>query len=323
MPQYTRVHRLLKILTLVQGGEAWTPERLADKCGVSERTVFRDLNELEAVGIGIGFDHESGGYRVARDFFLPPVHLTAREALALMVLCGEIAGREQIPFTKPAWLGMTKLMASMPTGVMEEASAIADAVVVQTARAVPPDGHLDMYERVQRAITSRRALLCRYESLSGSGDGETFEFEPYTLYFAVRAWYAVGFHGGRGEVRTLKLNRFVMATQTERGYEIPAGFSLDGMLGNAWRMIRGEPDHDVELWFDASFAETVGDTLWHKTQRLEEHEDGSLTFRCRVSGLDEIVWWVLSMGCHCRVVGPAELVALIKKEALAAAGLYS
>ncbi len=323
MTKYTRVHRLLKILTLIQGGEHWTPERLAGECGVSERTIFRDLNELEAVGAGIVFDKKAGGYRVDRDFFLPPVHLTARESMALMVLCEHLAGRGQIPFLDQAWKAMTKIQAVLPIDIHKEMSKIADAVVVQTARSAPPDGYADMYEKIRGAISSRRALRCTYDSLSGTSDGEAFEFEPYALYFAVRAWYAVGFHGGRGEIRTLKLSRFTGATLTERPYTIPDGFSLDEVLGNAWRMIRGGPDVDVELRFDARFAETVGDTCWHKTQRSEEHDDGSLTLRFTVAGLDEIVWWVLSMGPHCRVVKPDALREMVRAKAEAMVGLYT
>lgn len=322
MAGYTRVHRLLKILTLVQGDTGWTPESLSEACGVSERTIFRDLNELEGVGIGIGFDQASGGYCVPREFFLPPVQLTAREALALTVLVEHLAAREQIPFLGQACQALAKVQAVLSLDIRDELSSLADSIVVQTARSVPADGHRDMYERVQAAIASRCALRCRYDSLSGTPDHETFEFEPYSLYFAVRAWYAVGMHGGRGEVRTLKLSRFTMATPTERAYQIPAGFTLETVLGNAWRMIRGEPDYDVELRFDAEFAETVGDTCWHKTQRLEHHPDGSMTLRCRVSGLGEIVWWVLSMGAHCEVIAPEALRELVREKAAATAALY-
>lgn len=323
MAKYTRVHRLLKILTLIQGGEHWTPERLAGVCGVSERTIFRDLNELEAVGTGITFDKAAGGYRVDRDFFLPPVHLTARESMALMVLCEHLAERGQIPFLDQAWKAMTKIQAVLPIDVHEEMTKITDAVVVQTARAAPPDGYGDMYEKIRAAISTRRTLRCTYDSLSGTNDGEVFEFEPFALYFAVRAWYAVGLHGGRGEIRTLKLNRFTGATPTDRPYEIPDSFSLDDVLGNAWRMIRGEPDVDVELLFDPAFAETVGDTRWHKTQQSEEHPDGSLTLRFTVSGLDEIVWWVLSMGPHCRVIKPEALREMVREKAEAIASQYA
>lgn len=322
MADYSRVHRLLKILTLVQGGGSWTPDRLAEACGVSARTIFRDMKELEGVGIGIGYDQRTGGHKVSQDFFLPPVHLTARESLALTVLCEHVAGREQIPFTKPAWQGLQKIRAVLPIDTREEVSKAAESVVVQTAKSEPADGHVDMYERIHEAISMRRALRCRYESLRGSSNGEEFEFEPYTLYFAVRAWYAVGLHGGRGEVRTLKLSRFAMATPTERVFEIPEDFSMESVLGNAWRMIRGEPEYDVELRFDPTFAEVIGDTLWHRTQKLEEHGDGSLTLRCRVAGLDEIVWWVMSMGPHCEVIKPAELREMVHEKARAMVGMY-
>ena len=69
-------------------------------------------------------------------------------------------------------------------------------------------------------------------------------------------------------------------------------------------------------------AETIADTLWHKTQQLEDHDDGSLTFRCTVAGLDEISWWVLSMGPHCRVLAPDELRDRVRQAAMDTAALY-
>jgi len=322
MPPYTRVHRLLKILMLVQGDGLWTPARLAEECGVGERTIYRDLKELEAIGVPLRFDQKAGRYRVERDFFLPPVQLTAQEALALSVLCEHVAEPERIPFTRPAWQAMAKIQASLPAELRDELLTTNRSIVIQTAASVDADGFSDIYETMCAAIGERRSLVCQYESLSGESDGEEFDFEPYTLYFSVRAWYVVGFHHGRGELRTLKINRFLRATPTRRAYEIPDGFSLDRHLGNAWRMIRGTPDHDVAIRFSAGFAETVSDTRWHATQEFEHHEDGSCTFRCTVSGLDEIVWWVLSMGPNCEVLEPAELRDRVRRAAQETARLY-
>ena len=38
-----------------------------------------------------------------------------------------------------------------------------------------------------------------------------------------------------------------------------------------------------------------------------------MIFRCKVDGLDEIVWWILSMGPHCVVKKPKELVERVKE----------
>ena len=94
-------------------------------------------------------------------------------------------------------------------------------------------------------------------------------------------------------------------------------------LGDAWRMIRGSRKYNVEIWFDAEFAETIADTHWHKTQQVAWQADDSIVFRCTVDGLDEIVWWVLSMGPHCVVSKPRALAERVKQLASETAGLYA
>lgn len=321
---YTRIHRLLKIVTLMQSARGWNARRLAAECGVDERTIYRDLTELEGVGIPFCFDKAADGYRVRPDFFLPPVQLTPEEALALSALCQEIGERQQIPFLRPAFRAVAKIEAQLPGSLQKEVGALEGRLSIQTAQANPPDGHADVYDRVRRAIALRRSLRCRYEAAnSGAEDDGQFTLRPYCLFFSVRAWYVVGLHEGRGAVRSLKLSRFTQVTEIDEPSDIPADFSLEAHLGNAWRMIRGEREYDVEIWFDPSFAQTMSDTLWHRTQTVETHDDGSATFRCKVAGLDEIVWWVLGMGPHCVVRAPTELRERVAGHARGTAALYA
>lgn len=307
MANYSRIHRLLKVLTLIQSGRKCTPSELAEECGVDQRTIYRDLNELEGAGFQITFDSASKKYQVEKDCFLPPIQLTAQEALAMAALCEHIAEPEQIPFTKPAWKGLAKVQAAMPQSVRDEMYAISNTVAIKTAQSGPQDGFHDIYETIQQAIAERKTLVCQYDSLNTNGDqSPEFDFEPYTLFFSVRAWYVIGFHHEREEIRTLKLNRFYKAMNTSRPFVIPEEFSIDTHLGNAWRMMRGD-DEEIELWFSPEFAETISDTIWHKTQVIDDNDDGSATMRCTVSGFNEIVWWILSMGPNCKVIKPTKL----------------
>ncbi len=322
MAKYTRIHRLLNVLTLIQSGQKCTPIELAQECGVDERTIFRDLNELEGVGFKILFDSVSKRYRVGQDCFLPPIQLTAQEALAIATLCEQLAQQEQIPFTKPAWKGLAKVQAAMPQSIRDEIYAISQSVSFGATHLSQQDGFEDVYETIQQAIADGKAMVCQYESVGSGGDEpEDFDFEPYTLFFSVRAWYAIGYHHGRGAIRSLKLNRFCKAVLTTRSYEIPEEFSLDAHLGNAWRMMQGE-DQEIELLFSQAFSETISDTIWHKTQEIEDHADGSATMRCTVSGFHEIVWWILSMGPNCKVVKPAALQDRVQELARSTANLY-
>jgi len=323
---YTRIHRLLKILTLIQSDRGWTAERLARECGVTVRTIYRDMKMLEGAGIPYFYDEPTRGYAVRRDFFMPAVQLTLDESLALIALAEHIGGGEQIPLTRAAGKAIAKVRSTLPPEMRDQLAAIEKHVAIHLARAGPHEGIRDVYDKMRDAISRRRAVNCRYESAGRYAKDKDrdrpFRFDPYTLLFSQRAWYVIGHHHDRGEQRCLKLNRFSEVQPTKQAYTVPKDFSVEDRLGNAWRMIRGEKSYKVELHFDASFAETIADTHWHRTQEVDYQEDGSIVFRCTVDGLDEIVWWVLSMGPHCVVRKPRALASRVKQLAAETAQKY-
>ncbi|MDX2115570.1 MAG: WYL domain-containing protein [Planctomycetota bacterium] len=320
-----KLHRVLRLLTLIQGKTNWNAERLAGALQVDVRSVYRYLEDLEQAGIPYSFDRESDGYRVRGDVYLPPVQLLPEEALALSVLCAEVAGREQVPYMRPAERALRKIEAALPPRVRHDLAAVAPAISMRMAQTQSGDGWQATYELVRAAIAQRRVLRCAYEPGTPAAPGDPppgeFDLEPYALLFSVRAWYVVGKRSDRDAPRSLKLTRFLKCTPTDRTFPEP-GFSMEEHLGNAWRMMRGERDFDVEIEFDAEFTPTLSDTQWHRTQSIEEREDGSSVFRCTVSGLDEIVWWVMSMGPHCRVVKPRELAERVRELARRTAANY-
>jgi predicted DNA-binding transcriptional regulator YafY len=321
---YSRIHRLLKIVSLVQSGRSWTAKALAAECSVNVRSVYRDLDELREAGIPVEFDKSARSYRITGSFFMPPVHLTGEEALALTALCEHISKPQRIPFLDAAWRALHKIEMQLPAAIRRELATTAPHIAIQTGPAMPPDGHGDVYQRVKQAISESRMLRCAYDAAASSAPGDDGEFDlhPYALFFAVRAWYVVGYHSRRDDLRSLKLNRFTKVALTERKCRVPESFDLEKYLGNAWRMIRDGEDVEVEIHFDAEFAQTVADTLWHRTQDIQWHEDDSCTFRCTVAGLSEIEWWVLSMGPHCVVRKPAELARRVRDLAARTAALY-
>src|ERR1700722_2361832 len=123
---YSRIHRLLKILTLIQGAKGWTPKRLAQECSTTERTIYRDMKMLEGAGIPYFYDDEAKCYGVHRHFFMPPVQLTLDESLALAALAEHVGGQEQVPFTKAASRAISKIRGQLPTPIRRELEQIED-----------------------------------------------------------------------------------------------------------------------------------------------------------------------------------------------------
>ena len=58
------VTRLLATILRLSASRHWTAATLAHDLGVSERTVYRDLNRIRAAGLPLSYDDETGGYLI-------------------------------------------------------------------------------------------------------------------------------------------------------------------------------------------------------------------------------------------------------------------
>ncbi len=331
---YTRVHRLLRLIVAIQSKGGLGAADLARLCEVHERTVYRDIDTLNASGVPCAFDLESRGYRIGASFFMPPVELTFEEAMAIVALLEEAGDGTQIPFLGAAARAAEKLRSQFPAAVLDSVDPVDGHVHIDLARSASDDSARDVYDEVRDAIASRRILRCKYDATShsdgrearnGDEDAEReFDLRPYALWFCQRAWYVVGHHGDRNAVRRLKLNRFTSVKPTDRPFAIPDDFDLHEDLGNAWRMIRGDRRYDVAIRFESGFADSASETRWHPTQKEEwDQETGTVTLHFTIDGLDEIVWWVLSYGPAATVLQPPELAERVRDLVKATAERYA
>ncbi|MBV8782280.1 MAG: WYL domain-containing protein [Phycisphaerae bacterium] len=330
---YTRIHRLLRLITAIQSNRNLNASDLARLCEVHERTIYRDIDMLNASGVPCAYHRDRNGYQLGKSFFMPPVELTFDEAMAIIALSEEISERSQVPFMNAAARAAEKLRAQLPPAVLETIEPLDDRLSIDLARAAGDDSCRDVYDEVRSAISRRRILCCEYESIQqvdGSsctdGDGFNpveFQFRPYLLWFCQRAWYVVGHHERHGAIRKLKLNRFTSIRISDRPFAIPDNFDLRSELGNAWRMIRGETSYRIAVQFEPSFADAASETRWHPTQEEQwNHDSGRVTLRFTVDGLDEICWWVLGYGPGATVLEPPELIERVRELALATVGRY-
>src|SRR5215510_15289588 len=84
-----RIDRLFGILVLLQSRKYVPAEKIADKFGISIRTVYRDIKALCEQGIPVSFEQYKG-YFIVQGYFLPPVSFTSDEASALLLMEGLI-----------------------------------------------------------------------------------------------------------------------------------------------------------------------------------------------------------------------------------------
>jgi len=306
-----RLHRILRLVTLLRSRRFYTAAELAGHLGVTRRTVFRDLNILELAGVPYHWDAEQRGFRIADSYFLPPVSFTLEEALSLLTLVRTQQADRGIPFLLDGLRAFQKIESMLPAQMQEQVADLAKRIDYQVGPLSPYEGFDRTYVTLRNAMIARQAQRCRYDSLHEEQVIETV-IEPYVLFFCRRAWYVAANSHMHKQVRTFKVSRFRHLEDAGRSFRIPRGFSMDKYLGNAWSLIGADKSYRVKIRFSPMVARTVADTMWHRTQNLAMQKDGGLLFRATVDGLDEILWWILGYGEHAEVLAPAELRQRVK-----------
>jgi proteasome accessory factor B len=306
-----RITRLLRLLQTLQAGQGDNADGLARACEVSRRTVFRDLETLRAAGVPLELDKDQGRYSIASEFFLRPTNLTAAEAISIIALASSLGADNKVPFFGPARSAALKLQSSLPPALRKELQSVANAINVQVHPVHPLRGQESVYATLVEAIAQRRIVRITYESLTEWDVIET-KVRPYQLLFNRHSWYIIGRSSLHGGPRTFNLGRIKTIDLLNQNFARPRGFSLERYLGNAWNLMpQAGPDYHIVVRFSPMVAKNIAEVAWHRTQRVEVQPDGSLIFHVDVSGLGEIVWWILGYGDQAEVLAPQKLRQLI------------
>lgn len=315
-----RVHRLLRLIALLQSRRARTAAELMAELGVSRRTLFRDLNILQMAGVP--YMHAPGeGYRLARADFLPPVSLTVPETLGLMLLAKQAAAHRNRPLIGPALSAIYKLLSSIPEPVRAACAETIEGVSIDPGAQIAGDTEARHYATLHRCVDEGRACLLRYHSPIEAEAMETL-LHPYALHFAARAWYVLGWTAAHREVRVFKLARITALEPTDQLFEKPAGFTASAKLGNAWLLIPEGREYRVVLEFTPKVATNVSEVRWHRTQEHEILTDGRCRMTFTVDGIGEIAWWVCGYADQVEVIEPPELRERVKTMLRAALERY-
>lgn len=302
----SRIYRLLRLITMLQARRDYTADELARELEVSRRTIFRDLNMLEMARIPYYFDTERGGYRISRHFFLPPVNLTLTEALALLMLTGRLRGARELPLISQGARAAMKVESVLPAAVRKHVGSVIDHLHVRMAPVSRHEGLDAMFDELIGAIANRHVCKIIYISFHDKKQIAT-TIRPLHLVFMGRAWYVLAYAAKFGEVRTFKLGRIRKLTVTDRTFSEPGGVDVEDYFGLAWQMIPEGKVHNVHVHFEPKVAGNVAEVNWHRTQRVEWNDDGSIEFHVNVDGLGEIAWWILGYGDQAEVISPAVL----------------
>jgi predicted DNA-binding transcriptional regulator YafY len=274
--------------------------------GTSRRTIFRDLQELQAIGIPYHYDTKNGGYTLDPEFFLPPADLSLQEALSLLLLTHKLSSQIQLPFKKSALLAALKIESNLPARIRQYCSTALRNVSTRTDAQIPVRQNMQfdrIFTQLQGAIARKRKVNICYHPFLESG-AINIELCPYRLFYNNQKWHILGRSSPDKSVRTCELNYIKELKITDECCPPDENFDVSEYLGRAWSMMPEGQIYHVKLHFMPKVAGNIAEVKWHKTQKVTRQDDGSAIVEFRVDGLNEITWWVLGYGDQVRVLAP-------------------
>ncbi len=223
--------RLLELLSLLQTRPQWKASELAERLGITERTVRRDVTRLRQLGYPVVADAgRAGGYQLGRGGALPPLLLTDDESVAVAVGLRAAASGGVAGYDEAAVAALAKLEQVLPAPVRERVLALNAATILSRPGAGPaidPDALLTI------AQACRRAERIRFGYRDGSGAVTERRVEPHGLVNVERRWYLVARDLDRQDWRTFRLDRMSGAALTGHRFVRTEGPDAGAMVAEA------------------------------------------------------------------------------------------
>ncbi len=302
----SRISRIMQILTTLQVGKSYTVSDLSKMFGTSRRTIFRDLKELQAIGVPYRYDARTSGYMIEPEFFLPPINLSLQETLSLLLLVHKVRSQIQFPYKNSALLAALKIENNLPAKIRQYCNTALQNISIKVGAQIlfqHSTGLDKTFAQLQQAIVKKRKVNIRYHSLS-EGTIIYVDLCPYHLLYNNPAWYVLGHSSLHKSVRTFKLNCIRELKPAEKCFVDGDNFDVNDYLGKAWSMTPEGQLYNIKLKFLPEVAHDVAEVQWHNTQQVTFEEDGSAIIEFRIDGLKEITWWILSYGDKVQILAP-------------------
>lgn len=220
----TRTERLFAIAEALRARRTGvTAELLAERFKVSVRTIYRDLDALREASLPLHSERgRGGGYALDRNYALPPVNFTAREAALLLALGRWATELRVLPFTTTLASALDKVRGALPTATQRQLGQLLETVSFVGIPAQP--SHEEVRAALERAFFEKRPLRIVYVSKDHLETTRTVRIERVVLERGETLLDCVDLE--KGEPRQFRLHRIARAEVIEErvGAAVPAAF---------------------------------------------------------------------------------------------------
>jgi predicted DNA-binding transcriptional regulator YafY len=303
--------RLLRLLSLLQTRRDWSGAELADRLGVSARTVRRDVERLRDLGYPVHATRgTAGGYRLAAGAALPPLLLDDEEAVAVVVgLRTAASGGVVSGIEETSVRALAKLEQVLPSRLRRRVNALQAYTVTVPMGAAGPTVDVEALTAIAGACRDHQLLRFDYRNRVESDSLRTVE--PHRLVCWGRRWYLLAWDTDRRSWRTFRVDRIQPRTPTGPRFaprDLPdadvAAYISRGVWSARWR-------YRARVRLHAP-AEAVAQRIPPGVGLLEAIDQDTCLLHTGAESLDTLAVYLGMLGVDFQVSEPPELVDYLR-----------
>lgn len=300
-----QIDRLIQIVFLLLSCDGLTAKQLAEKLGVSTRTIYRDINILSAAGIPITSQKGyGGGVSLLQGYSLDKSYFTQAEQ-SNMIQALQILKSSNYP---DAGKTLNKVAGLFSHNMQSE------WLEIDFSYWGSPEKERDNITALERAIINKYVITFTYFNTELTVTDQTVE--PLKLVFKSHAWYLVAWSVHKNDIRTYKMSRIRDLQVTNQLFEriLPHDFSMTPVYREEYNIPM------FKLHFSEKIAYKVYDEFQEKD--IKKLEDGTLEVSFRYQLSEWTFLYLLSFGEYVEIIEPVEARRILKEKAKKILAMY-
>ena len=317
-----RLTKTIEFIRLLGRPQGATIKEMMEELGLSRSTVYRELNVLERqFGIPLYKEEDTrpNRWKIMPDYLkspstlkVPDINLNFMEILSLCLLESHKSYYRGTEIEKSISSAFSKLKMFVPDSLLGKIDKIKSLFIPASKFTKDYKGKEHIIDRLTEAMLSQRRCIAEYHSFT-SDEVKKFRIAPLSFFEYNQGLYIFACAEGYDDILTLAVERFKDVCLTSEEFEYPEGFDPNQRLEYAFGIVGGEPV-EVKIWFSSEQARYIRERRWVKEQRITTRKDGSIVIRMKISGLYEVMRWVLSYGADAKVLEPESLREKMEEE---------
>lgn len=279
---------------------------MADRFGISLRTVYRDVRALDESGVPV-IGEAGSGYAIMEGYRLPPVMFSREEASALL-LGSKLAERFTDGSVRRHFeAALFKIKAVLRTGDKDYVDDLAGHIAV-FGRQLPVGELTQHLFCLQQAIVQRRVVRLHYQS--AAGDSPTLrDVEPFGLWYYGSAWHLIAWCRLRKGYRDFRLSRMKQVLCNEEIFDGKTHPSIQEYIASG---MKESELQEAVVYFDNRVVKLIQEQKYLQGFVSEERLADSVKMKFLVGCLEYFGRWLLTYTDAVTVESPAALRVTMK-----------